>query len=357
MKILHIINSFEGGGAERLLLQLHEISLNQNINSHALSLMSSSANGLHNTSSLNLDNPYRVLALFKLYSFLKQPFWRDLDIIHVHLFPAQLFVPIVLKLLNLHARLITTEHSTSNRRRSTNLGKAVDKFLYTFYTKVVCISAGTSTLLHQWQPQIADKLEVIHNGINHSEYSSNVEERPHHKAPIIVSVGRLVKLKNFEAAIQALNSLSDRSFEYWILGSGPLETDLKSLVKSLGMESKVKFLGFRQDIPDLLRQADIFLLPSLWEGFGLAVVEAMAAGLPVVVSNVPGLQEVVPQESQAGFLVDPSSPNDIAAALDKLLKDPDLRSRMGKNAQLQAAQFDIQITALEYLNLYNRVSQ
>jgi glycosyltransferase involved in cell wall biosynthesis len=356
MKVLHIINSFQGGGAEKLMLQLHEISLAQDVNSHALSLMSSSANGLHNTYSLNFDNPYRMLVLFKLYSFLKEPYWRDLDIVHVHLFPSQLFVPIVLKFLNIHTRLITTEHSTSNRRRSTGLGKMVDKLLYAFYTKVVCISAGTSTLLHQWQPQIADKLEVIYNGINHSEYSSNAEERQYHKAPIIASVGRLVKLKNFEAAIQALNNLSDRSFEYWILGSGPLEADLKSLVKSLGMESKVKFLGFRKDIPDLLRQADIFLLPSLWEGFGLAVVEAMAAGLPVVVSNVPGLQEIVPQESQAGFLVDPASPNDIADALDKLLEDPDLRSQMGKKGQLQAARFDIRNTALEYLNLYNRVS-
>ncbi len=357
MKVLHIINSFEGGGAEKLMLQLHEISVKQNMDSHALSLMQSAAYELPNTYSLGFDTPYQFLAPFKLYAFLKRSQWKDLDIIHVHLFPAQLFVPLVLKFLNIKARLVTTEHNTSNRRRNTRLGKIIDQVIYRFYTRVVCISVGTSALLQQWQPQIADRLDIIYNGIDHCAYSGNAKTSIYAKTPIIVSVGRLTEQKNYVVAIQALAKISDRPFEYWILGAGALEADLKSLVNQLGLEAKVKFLGFRQDIPDLLQQADIFLLPSLWEGFGLAVVEAMAMGLPVVVSNVPGLQEVAPPGCQAGFLVDPASPEDIAQALLQLLEDPHLRDQMGKNAQRQAAQFDIRKTASEYFDLYGHISQ
>ena len=117
-------------------------------------------------------------------------------------------------------------------------------------------------------------------------------------------------------------------------------------------ENKIKFLGYRTDIPELLQQADIFFLPSLWEGFGLAVVEAMAAGLPLVVSNIQGLGEIVGRHSQAGFLIDPKSEDGIADELSKLLKDSELRLLMGKNAQVQANHFSIEQTLKEHLNLY-----
>ncbi|NJO63949.1 MAG: glycosyltransferase family 4 protein [Richelia sp. RM2_1_2] len=361
MKILHVINSFEGGGAEKLTLQLHEAYLNQGIDSHVVSIKKSSAGNLPNTDSLCLKSPYQILALFKLYSFLSQPRWKDLDIIHVHLFPSQLYTPIIIKLLGFNSNLITTEHSTYNWRRKFYFGKFIDRLTYSFYKKIICISNGASTALKNWQPQISQKITVIYNGINIDDYSPFNKSTRKDNPNIIVSVGRLVKLKNYETAIRALSKLSDYSYEYWIIGSGDLEFQLKKLVNSLNLELKIKFLGFRKDVPQLLNQADIFLQTSLWEGFGLAVVEAMAAGLTVVVSDVPGLREVVTEESKeapnVGFLINPLSEDDIADKLSKLLNNPSLGLRMSQNARLRSSKFDINQTFYEYIDLCKKLVQ
>jgi glycosyltransferase involved in cell wall biosynthesis len=355
MKVLHIINSFEGGGAEKLTLQLHELSLKQELDSHALSLMQSSAGDLPNTSSLGLKTPYQVSGIFKLYSFLSNPEWQDLDIIHVHLFPAQLIVLFIVKVLGFKAKLITTEHSTSNYRRKLYLGKLLDYIIYHCYERIICISQGTLISLVKWQPQIAHKTLVIHNGIKINDYLYKNYSELENKIPVIISVGRLVKLKNYEKALTALSKISNQNFEYWIVGAGMLEEHLKSLVNTLNLGSKVKFLGFQSNVPQLLHQADIFLQTSLWEGFGLAAVEAMATGLPVVVSDVPGLREVVTDSDSTGFLVDPLFEDDIASKITKLLNDQELRISMGRNARIRATQFDINQTTQEYISIYYSV--
>ena len=356
MKILHIIDSLKGGGAEKLVLDLHKMSLENGIDSHALSLMSLSNECLENTYALNFKNPYRIQVLFKLYDFLSAPEWKDLDIIHVHLFPSQLYTPIISRILSLKAYLVTTEHSTYNSRRGIWYGRLIDKFFYDHYRKIICISMGTSESLLQSQPQLNEKIVVIYNGVDIKRYSLPTISFPKEKTPIILSVGRLVSVKNYETAIRALNRISTHNFEYWIVGSGVLEPHLKKLVNELNLEYKVKFLGFREDIPELLNQSDIFLITSSWEGFGIAVVEAMAASLPVVVSNVSGLREVVLEDfteiSKTGFLIDPKSEDDIAICLSKLLADPRLRMEMGRNAQVRSLKFDIQKTFDRHLELY-----
>ncbi|MEH2409379.1 glycosyltransferase family 4 protein [Nostoc sp.] len=358
MKIIHVINSFEGGGAEKLALQIHQMCLQQGIDSHALSLIQSSAGSLPNAYSLGFDSPYQLSVPFKLYSFLSQPQWKDLNIIHVHLFPSQFFTVIISRYLNLKAYLITTEHSTLNWRRNKFYGKIIDKFFYYFYQKIICVGSAVAEALLHSQPQLIKKITIIHNGIDIQKYLPHSTPQPKGNTPIIISIGRLIELKNYATAIRALSKISEQAFEYWILGSGILEQQLRELVDSLNLESKVKFLGFRTDIPDLLHQADIFLLTSLWEGFSLALLEAMAAELPVIVSSVPGVREAVTEEatetSEVGFLVDPLCEDDIAKKLSKLLADQNLRLTMGKNARLRASRFDINQTVIEYIDLYTK---
>jgi glycosyltransferase involved in cell wall biosynthesis len=354
MKILQVINSFEGGGAEKLMLDLHEGFLGKGIDSHAVSLESSNGR-LPNCYSLGLNSCYQISALFRLFVFLNQPQWRSLDIIHVHLFPSQFFVPLLIKILRINAVMVTTEHSTLNRRINSFVGKILDPILYGSYEKTICNSQGTLKMMMDWQPQIVNKLLLIYNGINTNKYWNSIEDNSGNKCLIIISVGRLAPPKNYASAIMAMSKLSTLNFEYWIVGAGVLESELKSLVKRLKIEQKIKFLGFRDDIPELLTQADIFLQTSLWEGFGLAVVEAMSAGLPVVVSDVPGVQEVVGDNTNCGFLVNPTSENEITQKIKTLIDNPPLRRSMGDNARIQAANFDISKTINQHLNLYYSV--
>lgn len=358
MKVLQIINSHSNavGGAERLSMGLHQGCLEKGVDSHLLCLMKAPSSRHNRTYSLGFNTPYHPLVLLRLIRFLRQGRWRDVDVIHVHLFPAQLLVALAMRIVGLRAACVTTEHNTFNRRRELPGAKRIDRFTYRFYQKIVCISEGTRQTMRHWLPEIEPKLVTIFNGIDLSRYvhlhqKSEVVGRK----PIVLSAGRLTEQKNYAASIQAVKQLSDCSFEYWIAGQGELEGTLKEQANSLGLADTVRFLGFRDDLPELLARADIFLSPSKWEGFGLSVVEAMAAGLPVVVSDIPGVAEVVDKDSNSALWVDPLAPDEIAARLRELLQDPQLRAELGRNGRKRAACFDLSRMRDEYLRLYDEV--
>lgn len=359
MKVLQIINSHSDavGGAERLAVQIHRGCMEAGVDAHLLCLMKAPARARDKTYSLRFNTPYHPAVLARLVRFLSQPKWRDVDVIHVHLFPAQLLVALAVRLAGLRAPLITTEHSTFNRRRQMPGAKAVDRFYYRFYEKVVCISDGTRAAMGEWLPELSSRLVTIFNGIDVSRYASARSIKGKGEKLIVLSAGRLTEPKNYSNCLRAIQQIADSSFEYWIAGKGELEEQLKSEVKSLGLENTVHFLGFRDDLPALLAQADVFLSPSKWEGFGLSIVEAMAAGLPVVVSEVPGVAEVVDKSSHSALWVDPSSPDDIAARLRELLQNPQLRDELGQNGRKRAACFDVSRMIGEYVEIYQEVSR
>jgi glycosyltransferase involved in cell wall biosynthesis len=209
-------------------------------------------------------------------------------------------------------------------------------------------------------PELSKQLVVITNGIELNRYKPR--DRPrlgNGDRVIVISVGRIAPLKNYATAIRAMSQLRDRNFEYWIAGDGPESQvrALETLIDEMQLRGKVKLLGFQGDMLSLLGKADVFLLTSLWEGFGLAVVEAMAAGLPVVVSDVPGVREVVGIETGAGFMVAPRDEAAIAERVGILISDGDLRSAMGAHARKRAATFGIEETVRGYERLYQDVLQ
>ena len=139
MKILQIIDSVEGGGAEKLAVKLHHAYLEKKLDSHLLSLTNCCLINLPNIYYLNQRSPYQLSVLLKLYSCLRESRWNTLDVIHVHLFPAQFIVPIITKISGIKADLVTTEHTTFNRRRNTSFGKVIDNLFYKYYTKIIYI--------------------------------------------------------------------------------------------------------------------------------------------------------------------------------------------------------------------------
>lgn len=120
--------------------------------------------------------------------------------------------------------------------------------------------------------------------------------------------------------------------EALIIGGGRREAEMRRLAAELGLAGRVHFLGQRDDVPDLLSALDLFVLPSHSEGVSLALLEAMAAGLPVIATAVGGLPEVV-TDGDNGLLVPPEDPEALATALERLLEDPALAQRLGANAR------------------------
>jgi glycosyltransferase involved in cell wall biosynthesis len=204
---------------------------------------------------------------------------------------------------------------------------------------------------------------IMSTGVNVSIFrpcGSGVSNNSQLLVPICIMACRFIREKGIAEFVEAAKLLrkSDVQARFWLVGEPDLGNPTcisKKQLEAWKKEKIVEVLGHRLDIPQLLQQADIFLLTSLWEGFGLVVVEAMAAGLPVVVSNVPGVRELVGKDSDVGFLVHPKNESEICNQLSKLTASPELRLRMGNNAQYQASQFDIQKTVDDYLQLYDEI--
>ena len=123
----------------------------------------------------------------------------------------------------------------------------------------------------------------------------------------------------------------------------------------MGLQDKVKFLGYVRDIPTLLKKGDIFLIPSQWEGFGLAAVEAMNASLPCVISNVPGLGDLINKDGEDAFLVTSFNENIIAQRLAQLIENKELRHEMGKIAFARSLNFGVDTMIKDYIKLYKEV--
>lgn len=150
----------------------------------------------------------------------------------------------------------------------------------------------------------------------------------------LLSVGRLVHEKAYEVLIQAIHMVVQEypDVVLGIAGSGVLADELQRLIDSLQLSEKIHLLGNHRDVPSLMANADIFVMSSRSEGLPMALLEAMGAGLPVIVTQVGGLGEVVEDHSH-GRLVPAEDPRKLAQAILELLRDPALRTRMGRNAR------------------------
>jgi glycosyltransferase involved in cell wall biosynthesis len=197
---------------------------------------------------------------------------------------------------------------------------------------------------------------VVYPGLSWSEMDRATEGSAH-ASPIVGVAGRLVAIKGFVYVLRALPSLVERfpDVQLEIAGEGPEEERLRRAAADLGIAVHVRFLGWQTDLAACLRRWDVFAQPSLEEGFGIAVVEAMAAGLPVVASNVGGLVEIV-ENGETGWLVPPRSPADLTARLAALLADPQQRQAMGDAGRERArARFSVARMVGDITTLYDRL--
>lgn len=146
---------------------------------------------------------------------------------------------------------------------------------------------------------------------------------------ILMSVGELTKRKNHMAVIEALACLEEYDILYVVCGDGPMKARLRARAEELGVRERVKLLGFRKDIAELHKMADIFVFPSLQEGLPVALMEAMASGLPIVASRIRGNEDLI-QNNRGGYLVKAQDSEQLAEAISKMIKNPEQRDKMEK---------------------------
>ena len=185
---------------------------------------------------------------------------------------------------------------------------------------------------------------VIYPGIDVDRFHR--QQRSDDPRLVIGIASRLEPVKGIDTLIEAISILSRNqpSIRLEIAGKGSLRTALEDQAARLGIADNISFLGWREDIPALLRSWQIFVLPSLDEGFGIAALEAMASGLPVIASDEGGLRELI-MDGVTGFLVPAGSANAIAGKLELLLDHPQLRQQMGAAGRTRA-ELDFSIAAM-----------
>jgi glycosyltransferase involved in cell wall biosynthesis len=147
---------------------------------------------------------------------------------------------------------------------------------------------------------------------------------------VVLSVGELNNNKNHETVIKALATLNNPQINYVICGQGPLENYLKKMIKELGLEKQIYLLGFRSDIAEICKASDVFVLPSHREGLGMAALEAMACGLPIVTSNIHGIVDYS-VDGETGFTCSSTDINGFAVAIMKVYREVKLSERFKRN--------------------------
>ncbi|RME69436.1 MAG: glycosyltransferase family 1 protein, partial [Chloroflexi bacterium] len=224
---------------------------------------------------------------------------------------------------------------------------------------VIAVSEATRQDLIELYGTPAEKISVLYHGVA-SHFRPQTDPACLHRLrqryglgerPFILSVGTIQPRKNFRRLIQAFARL-DPPYTLVIAGGrGWGESDIFAEAVRLGLQDRVHFPGFiaDDDLPALYSAAELFVYPSLYEGFGLPALEAMACGTPVVASNRSALPEVV---GEAGLLVDPLDVGAIAGAMAQVLTTPELRQKLSEAGQRRAAQFTWDGVARQLLALY-----
>ncbi len=292
--VYNVITSNKVGGAELLVNNL-SISLNNyGIKSYTIyGKLFHKINSSKNQISLNLKNLRSIKFIFRLRKILKRhKDEKKVQILHLHL-----TWPLIYGLIasyGLNYKIIYTEHNTFNKRRKILLGRFFDYFLYRNCQKIICISKNTKNALLKWQLNLIDreKIDVIHNGAR--QYKFRSRNYSQNKGLNLISIGSLTFQKGFDLSINSIPLISDQVDSYIILGEGEMRLKLENLIQKQNLSTKVKLVGFQENIQPYLDQANLAIVPSRWEGFSLATIEMISAGLPLLINkNYGGPKEVL----------------------------------------------------------------
>jgi len=179
-----------------------------------------------------------------------------------------------------------------------------------------------------------EKIRVIHSGIDASPFLQLREAKRDSDLPVLGTVATLEKRKGHRFLLEAAALLKRQGFraKYRFAGEGGETNSLQKMAVELNLQDEVVFMGFVLDIPDFLSESDIFVLPSLYEGLGISILEAMAAGKPVVATRVGGIPELV-EDQVTALLVPPKEPSALARAISQLFSDRAGARRMGERAR------------------------
>jgi glycosyltransferase involved in cell wall biosynthesis len=364
MQIAHLIETGGAGGAETVLLNLVTRMDRQRFQS-TIVLMADGwlrerleAEGLPPV-ILPSRRSYDLSFLRRLISLFRR---RRIDLVHAHLPASNAYGAMAARCTGVPA--VTTYHGMLNTTGSPRRSERLQLWLVrTLSATTVAVSDPLREQLVRKAGFRPDKVRTIYNGVDWTSFdreSSMAAKRaelgidPHHQ--VIGMVGNLRRAKGYPHFVRAAARVAETvsRVTFLIIGEEEqsLRQELDAEIARRGLKSHVRFLGFRRDVPDLLRMLDVFVLSSLSEGMSIATVEAMGAGVPVVVTRSGGPEDLV-QDGITGFLVPPRDAESMATKIKLLLGDATLAARMAAQGKRYArSHFGVQDMVRRYEALY-----
>ncbi len=360
IKIAHLANEMNVGGKERGILNLVNAMPEEIFENHVYVFK---AGGLMLQA---LDRQKcRVVELgaraggdyryaFKLFKLFRQ---HGIDLVHTRSWGTLLEGMLAAMAARVPA-LVHSEHGFM--RVDTQLHVLIQNLFWRLADRVISVSENLGDTLHAKIGFPRQRIHVIRNGVDVRKLDA-IAERTNIRAELGLpqetllfgSVGRLVPVKNYACLIRAAQLVFEKGPEAALLfvGDGPLQAELATLAQQLGIGGKVHFLNWRKDVPQILRELDVFVLSSFSEGMSNSILEAMTARKPVVATGVGGNTELV-VEGETGLLVPSDDPFQMAEALLHLLREGPRRVAMGQAGRRRIETF---FTLPQMLRNYQRI--
>ena len=305
------------------------------------------------------QNGTDYFSFLKLAGILKE---EKVEVIHTHN-TQPFFDGTIAGLLAGVKTIIHTDHARNfpDKRRYMFAEWLVSHFAY----KIVGVSDHTCQNLVRYEKISEKKIKTIMNGIDLAKYGITIDKQRKRmelglngKGPIIGIAVRLVEAKGIRYLLQAMTDVVPLFPDITLLiaGDGPLQDELKKMAGTLGIERRVLFTGSRLDIPELMKLFDIYVLPSVSEGLPMVLLEAMAAGCPIIATEVGGVPKAV-HHGKNGSLVTPGNPKALSAEIVRLLSNNDVRERYSENGvRLAREKFSAEAMTRNYEKLYLRAN-
>jgi len=270
------------------------------------------------------------------------------DVVHTHLDVIK-YAAAAAKLAGVK-KCVHTVHNVAEKEAEGRVQKIINSTYFKLGWSVpVALSPEVRKTIAAFYSMEEAAVPMVYNGV---DLSRCLPKEEYSQARTLVHVGRFNEQKNHEGLLKAFQLITKKYPDCVLnlLGDGELREAMEQLAAQLGIENQVHFLGSQSNVYPYLQEADIFLLPSKYEGMPMTIIEAMGTGLPIVATKVGGVPDMI-RHGESGLLTG-SQPEEVCQAVVTLMADADLREKLGHRAKEESRRFSAEFMAEEYLRIY-----
>ena len=360
MNVFHVIGNLhkDSGGAQRIILGISKHTDKESIRNSILYFFGDGSLSESFPKEAKIEKVGKKEDVInKTFSLRKLAHKKDIDVLHTHSPIAR----ICTYMSGVHRSASVVVSTVHNQYDEYAPHWKMSEYVLLRASDVVI---AVSDKVHESVDFLSGNVETVHNGIEIDRFKNNKNNDPNNirgemeigsSDKVIVTVGSLAEQKGHKYLIRAVDIAADKyeGENLLIVGNGPLREDLESLAESCNNSNSIHFLGGRSDVAAILRGADVFVFPSLWEGFGLALLEAMYVGLPAVATDLDVFKEVVGDNVT---YVEPKNEHDLADKLLHILENyEEAKERAKKGKRLIEKKFTMRACAKRYQLLYGEM--